>query len=113
MKFKEYKIFLEASKIIEIQLRKKFPEVRFVLRTEKDYVILQIMVIQEKRRGKGEAKAFMKYLIELGKENKQDIYLTPSDLYGGDEKRLEKFYRSLGFTDNKSNIKEKLVYSTK
>ena len=93
----------------EMKLRKKFPEVRLVMEETPKYVIINVFLIQEKRRHKGEAKAFMKYLIDICK-GKQDIYLSASDVYGGNLDELNKFYKSLGFVKNKNKmIKEDLV----
>jgi len=105
----KFRIFLNESKI-EPMLRKKFPEVRLVMKEFSDYTILQVILIQEKQRGKGEARAFMEYFVELSDKFKKDIYLTPSDIYGGDVNQLKKFYKSLGFVKNETGItSEKLV----
>jgi len=101
LKFKD--IFLENRKI-ETIMRRKFPEVRLVMSETNKYVILKVLLIQKERRNKGEARAFMKDLIEICDKNNLDIYLTPSDVYDGDIKRLNKFYKSLGFVKNTTNV---------
>ena len=105
----EFRKFLNENNKVESILRKEFPEVRLVMTETNEYIILTVILIQEKRRNKGEAKAFMKRLIELSSKYKKDIYLTPSDIYGGDLNRLTKFYKSLGFIKNTNpSINEKL-----
>ncbi len=109
MKFNEYLNNLTEAKSIETSLRHKFPEVRLVMTEEPNYVIIKTFLIQAKRRGHGEAAAFMKYLVKICKNNK-DIYLSASDVYGADIDELKKFYSSLGFVKNtNSKIKEDLV----
>jgi len=52
----------------------------------------------------------MGYLIKICDKNNLDIYLTTSDIYGGDIVRLNKFYKSLGFVKNTTGItNEELV----
>ena len=108
--FKEYRLLITEQQQIEGTLRKEFPEVRLVVTETPRYFILQVMLIQEKRRGQGEAKAFMNRLIELHNKYEKDIYLSASDVYGGDKQKLARFYDSLGFKPNNNmKVKEDLV----
>jgi len=98
------------SNTIEIALRKKYPEVRFVAKEDSSKFVLSIFVIQAKRRNKGEARNFLEYLIELAKKYNKDIYLSATDIYGADLNKLNKFYKSLGFVKNMNpKVKETLI----
>jgi len=105
MKFKEFRVIYESNSV-EGTMRKKFPEVRLVMQEFNSYCIMQVMLIQEKRRGQGEAKAFMKELIQTANKQEKDIYLSASDVYGGDISKLKKFYKSLGFVKNNGKISD-------
>ena len=114
MKFKEFiTVILHENQQIESTLRKGFPEVRFVCEEDTVKFVLTVMLIQEKRRGQGEAKEFMKELIKLAKKYKKDIYLSASDAYGGDVNKLVKFYKSLGFREHSDKVPEDLKLSYK
>lgn len=110
MKFRE----LLENKEMDLSLRKKFPEVRMVSREDSKKFILNAFVIQDKRRGKGEAKAFIKYLTELSKKYNKPVYLSSTDIYGADLEKLKKFYAKMGFkknTDELPGVHEELVYN--
>ena len=104
-----FKQLLESSEM-EQQLRIKFPEVRFVSEEDNNKFILKVFVIQFKRRGKGEAKAFIKYLTELSRDYNKPVYLTATDVYDADLEKLKKFYKKMGFKKNTDSVKQDLVY---
>ena len=106
-----FRNFLVESDKIERVIRREFPEVRLVMDEYDNYSIIKTFLIQERRRHKGEARAFMEKFIELSNKYHKDIYLSASDVYGGDLNKLKKFYKSLGFTKNTNkDIDQEYVY---
>ena len=60
-------------------------------------VILDLIRVQEEKRGKGYGKWFMRELCRLADETRKEIKLTPSNELGSDLTRLIRFYQSFGF----------------
>ena len=60
-------------------------------------VILDLIRVQEEKRGKGYGKWFMRELCHLADETRKEIKLTPSNELGSDLTRLVHFYESFGF----------------
>jgi predicted GNAT family acetyltransferase len=65
-----------------------------------DYIELSKIIVPKQMRGQGIGSKVMKELIEYAKQNKKDIFLTPSNSFGGNKTGLDKFYKSLGFKSN-------------
>jgi GNAT superfamily N-acetyltransferase len=86
-----------------------FPEVRCKIEEYNDYIILVFLVVQLKRRGKGEGVAFMEKLISVADKNKKDIYLDPTNDFDSNYDRLVKFYERFGFVEKTDDIKHKMV----
>lgn len=92
---------------IEAKLRKEFPEVRFNCEENDKSFKLLILVVQHKRRRKGEGQAFMTRLIQLANELNKKIELTPDDSYSLDGdmdlNQLTDWYKSFGFKKSGSS----------
>jgi len=58
------------------------------------------IVVPAERRGRGAGSEMMKEIIEFADNNGVTLSLDPSADFGGNKKRLEKFYKSLGFESN-------------
>jgi GNAT superfamily N-acetyltransferase len=66
-----------------------------------DYIELKKIVVPKDKRGGGIGSDVMEELIQYCKDNQKDLFTTPSSAFGGSVGRLTKFYKSLGFKDNK------------
>jgi len=90
---------LESS--VKTILKREFPEIRFHMTENSDFITLDIIVVQYKERKQGKANEFMRRLIELAKQEQKDIFLTPDDSYaeknGMNKSKLTKWYKKLGF----------------
>ena len=65
-----------------------------------DLIELSKIIVPKSMRGQGIGSKVMKELIEYAKQNKKDIFLTPSNSFGSTKSGLDKFYKSLGFKPN-------------
>jgi tRNA nucleotidyltransferase/poly(A) polymerase/nicotinamide mononucleotide adenylyltransferase/GNAT superfamily N-acetyltransferase len=65
-----------------------------------DYIELTRIVVPKDKRGEGIGSKVMKDIITYAKNNKKDIFLSPSTDFGGSKGRLLKFYKSFGFKPN-------------
>ena len=96
---------LQGKSINKI-LKKEF-NVPFKLTENDEFIHLMILVVPFKQRSEGIGNKFMKRLIELAKEQKKDIFLSPSDEYGEKEDmnkaQLIKWYKKLGFVNKKKS----------
>lgn len=79
--------------------------------SEKDGIItLSKIIVPKDQRSAGVGTAAMNELIAYADRTGQKIALTPSSDFGGNKKRLEKFYRGLGFRTYKGYaVREKLI----
>jgi len=89
----------ENSKVNDL-LRTEFPDIRFKLTENSEYMKLMIIVVKYDDRGNGLGEKFMKRLFELAEKVNKDVFLTPDDSYAemGDMKKsaLIKWYKKLG-----------------
>lgn len=81
--------------------------------SEKDGVIrLSQIVVPEGQRGQGVGTQAMRDLIAYADQTGQRIALTPSADFGGTKSRLTKFYKDLGFTENKGRLRDNSISET-
>ena len=66
---------------------------------------LSKIIVPEDLRGQGVGSTAMKKIIQHADQNNKTIALTPSADYGGDKKKLIKFYKQIGFVMNKGKNK--------
>jgi hypothetical protein len=67
-------------------------------------IVLESLVIPEERRGEGLGRQFMLELLDLASRHNARVTLTPTPGFGPrHRKRLETFYKGLGFKFNKGN----------
>ena len=62
---------------------------------------LNLLKIKPEYKGQGWATKILNDLTEYAQSNNIILTLTPSDTFGADTNRLEKFYNRFGFTSNK------------
>ena len=74
--------------------------------------IISLIKIPIYLRGKGLLKKILKMLILDCNKNNLILALTPSNRYGSNLERLEQFYKSFGFIENKSSNKNFLTKET-
>ena len=92
-----YSIFYLSSWISD-QLPQIFGEsVEYEIDEHGKEVVLDLIRVQEEKRGKGYASWFMRELCRLADEAKKEIILTPSEALGSDVERLIHFYERFGF----------------
>lgn len=70
-------------------------------RTRGDVIEVPMVRVPKAEQGQGKARAAMEQLIEKADERGETIALTPSSDFGANKARLTKFYKSLGFVENK------------
>lgn len=70
--------------------------------SERDGVItVSKIVVPEDKRGQGAGGTAMRELLAYADATGQHVALTPSGDFGGNKSRLTKFYKGLGFVENK------------
>lgn len=94
----------KGGKIITPKLKELFPEVKFGIRESGDVIMLDKVIVEGKNKGVG--TEFMKSLLGEADKQGKSVALTPSSDFGGNKKRLEKFYKRFGFVDNKGKNKD-------
>lgn len=99
---------------IGLRLAGKYPGAVLDLsgRPELGYVVVDRIQIHADDRGKGLGRKLMEDLIELAEEKGWALALTPSDFAGASVPRLKKFYKSLGFVENRGRNKDFLTRET-
>lgn len=102
----------EFLKISDIQkrLQEKYNEVidkLFIFQSpDGKYLELNIIKIKPEYKNQGWATKILDDLSKYAQENNKILTLTPSDTFGADVKRLEKFYKRFGFVPNKGENRD-------
>lgn len=73
-----------------------FPRVTVDI-TWNDAIILEKIIVATPVRNQGIGTKVLKYICEFADNNQVSIILTPNGTFGGDVKRLRKFYARFGF----------------
>jgi len=60
-------------------------------------IYLCLILVDEDKKNKGLGTAYMKELIDYAVRYNKRLILFPSSFFGGELKRLKKFYTKLGF----------------
>lgn len=84
----------------------EYSSLKIGLRQKDDIVTLDKIVVPDDERNKGIGTEFMKRLISIADKYGFILALTPSSDFGGSKSRLVKFYKSLGFVENKGSVKD-------
>lgn len=107
-KLKSFKDFLLEAKLHTdlTALVSEYSSLKIGLRQKDDIVTLDKIVVSNEERNKGIGTEFMKRLITIADKNKFILALTPSGDFGGSKSRLVKFYKALGFIENKGSAKD-------
>jgi GNAT superfamily N-acetyltransferase len=69
-------------------------------------ITVEKIVVPESRRSQGVGTSFFKELFEYADRTGQTVSLTPSKDFGGSLPKLKKFYKNLGFVENKGRNKD-------
>lgn len=69
-------------------------------------ITLSKIVVPKDQRSGGLGTKAMRDLLDYADANGKDIVLTPSNSFGGSVTRLRKFYKDLGFVENKGKSKD-------
>jgi len=64
------------------------------------YTVLEKIAVPKGDRGRGTGTAVMQALIEEADRRGVTLALSPSNMYGGNTRRLQEFYRRFGFESN-------------
>lgn len=96
-----------SADTIESSIRRRFPDVNLSLggRTG-ETVTLNKIIVPEADRGAGTGTRVMRELLDQADDTGTTVALTPSADFGGSLPRLKKFYKSLGFVENKGRNKD-------
>jgi predicted GNAT family acetyltransferase len=77
-----------------------------VMDIKDDSFVLSKIEVPEDIRGQGKARDAMEAMIKYADDNGMKIALSPSADFGASKSKLTKFYKSLGFVDNKGKNKD-------
>ncbi len=72
----------------------------------KDGITLSRIIVPKENRKSGIGSSIMNEIIDYADANNERILLTPSDSFGGNVERLKKFYKNLGFIENKGRNRD-------
>ena len=101
-----FKSILEGTSI-QRELKNEFPNVIFNSNEDESKFELNVVLVPFKDRNKGMGTKFMKRLVQLGKKNNKNLYLTPDDAYSEEgemnKQQLTDWYESFGFKKHKEN----------
>lgn len=75
--------------------------VEHAVRENNDRITVSKIVVPEGARGQGAGTTAMRQLLEYADRSGKHVVLSPSADFGGDKARLAKFYKGLGFVENK------------
>jgi predicted GNAT family acetyltransferase len=59
------------------------------------------VIVPESERGRGIGTTFMRDVLDYADSNGKTVALTPDGSFGGNKAKLEAWYKSLGFSQNK------------
>ena len=82
------------------------PRTKVAISENNDYINLSKIEVDEGVRGQGRAKAYMMDLVKYAESTGKPIALSPSGDFGAKVGRLKKFYKDLGFVENKGKNKD-------
>ena len=72
----------------------------------KGYVSVDMISVPEKNRGKGLARETMNEVVDYADNYGKILTLTPTSEFGSSKSKLVKFYKELGFVENKGANKD-------
>lgn len=83
------------------KLKMEYVELRenleVLIQEDEHEVYIAKIIVSEGYRGKGIGTRYITEMIEYAKKYNKRLTLIPSDAYGSSLRRLEKFYKKLGF----------------
>lgn len=89
------------------KLKAKHPEVEIWLYgSEEAGGLMTLDSIKAKQQGSGLGSNAMKDICALADKEQRILALTPSDVWGANQKRLVAFYKRYGFVENKGKRKD-------
>lgn len=66
-------------------------------------LVINRIVVPEDARGQGVGSDVMQQILKYADDAGSTVALSPSSDFGGNKRRLQKWYQSLGFTSNKGS----------
>lgn len=75
--------------------------IEIVISAGQDVAIISKISVPDAARGQGVAREAMDRLVKVSDETGVSLALTPTSEFGASKSRLVKFYKSLGFVENK------------
>lgn len=69
-------------------------------------VIVHSIIVPKTERNRGTGGKVMRQLLELADRNGDMVALTPSGDFGGSVAKLKKWYKSLGFVENRGRTRD-------
>lgn len=90
---------------LQAYLEEKYPVTITV--TENEYrIVVEAFVVKQSRRNEGIGTKVMQEVQAYAKDAHKPLFLTPSTDFGGNLRRLKKFYQKLGFVQNLGRNKD-------
>jgi len=80
--------------------------------TDDGYLDVNMIIVRPADRDKGIATEIMERIVEYCDKNNKIAYLTPTDEFGSNKKKLKKFYQRFGFVSNSGLNKDFRVKDT-
>lgn len=95
----------ETSQVVD-DLRAKYPDLKLDAMESRGKINLSRIALPKDQQGQGTGTEIMRELIAHADDTGKTITLSPSGDFGGSVERLKKFYKSLGFIENKGKNKD-------
>lgn len=92
--------------------QKEYEKIKTSIFEKNGKIELSRIIVPEDLRDNGLGTRFMNDLIEYANHKSSTITLTPSKDFGGSIGRLKKFYKNLGFVENKGRNKDYAISQT-
>lgn len=94
-----------SVKDLQSQLESEFDGVELSIGESNGVVTVSKIVVPEDQRNVGTGSAIIQRVTDWADQNSKTVALTPSKDFGGTVGRLKKFYKQLGFVENKGKNK--------
>ncbi len=74
-------------------------------------IVVHAIIVRENQRGQGIGTAVLRAVMAYAREKEKSVALTPAGDFGGSRRKLTKWYKSLGFRENRGYFfKERLIW---
>jgi len=88
------------------ELKLKGVDIATIFNERENAIELSKIVVDKAKRNSGIGTDAMKKLLDIADNNRSIVTLTPSKDFGGNLAKLKRFYKKLGFVENKGSAKD-------